>query len=83
MNNADEPIVFIDEHTFKLKRIEPYPENVVKTSFGNTKLKFFNNAEILERFLRTINYKGKNLLLMSSGNFGGIDLAGLTDRILN
>lgn len=82
MNNADHPIVFIDEETFKLKRIEPYDENVVKTSFGNDQLKFFNNAEILERFLRSINYKGKNLLLMSSGNFGGIDLNSLTDKIL-
>lgn len=83
LDNADEAIVFIDEHTFKLKRIEPYDENVVKTSFGNIKLKFFNNAEILERFLRTINYKGKNLLLMSSGNFGGINLEDLKDKILN
>ncbi|HEY0666954.1 MAG TPA: Mur ligase family protein [Sphingobacteriaceae bacterium] len=83
MNKADVSIVFIDEHTFKLKRIEPYNENVVKTSFGNAKLKFFNNAEILERFLLSINYKGKNLLLMSSGNFGGLNLENLKDRILN
>lgn len=83
MNNADEPIVFIDEHTFKLKNMEPYDANVVKASFGNTKLKFFNNAEILEGFLSYINYKGKNLLLMSSGNFGGIDLIKLSSKILD
>jgi UDP-N-acetylmuramate: L-alanyl-gamma-D-glutamyl-meso-diaminopimelate ligase len=83
MDAADEAIVFIDEKTFRQKRIEPYGEEVVKTAFGNAELKFFNNAEILEGFLSCINYKGKNLLLMSSGNFGGMDLKQLTTQILN
>ncbi|HEY0896996.1 MAG TPA: Mur ligase family protein, partial [Sphingobacteriaceae bacterium] len=74
MDMADEAIVFIDEKTFQQKRIEPYGEEAVKTAFGNNELKFFNNAEILDGFLSSINYKGKNLLLMSSGNFGGMDL---------
>ncbi len=83
MDMADEAIVFIDEKTFQQKRIEPYGEDAVKTAFGNNELKFFNNAEILDGFLSSINYKGKNLLLMSSGNFGGMDLQDLTNRILN
>jgi len=74
MDIADEAIVFIDQLTFSQKRIEPYDENIVKEAFGNDELKFFNNPDILVRFLSDINYKGKNLLLMSSGNFGGIDL---------
>jgi UDP-N-acetylmuramate: L-alanyl-gamma-D-glutamyl-meso-diaminopimelate ligase len=84
MDLADEAIVFIDEHTFSQKRIEPYDENIVKEAFGNDELKFFNNPDILVRFLRDINYKGKNLLLMSSGNFGGIDLKELAaDALTN
>ena len=82
MDAADEAIVFIDEHTFSQKRIEPYDKNIVKEAFGNDKLKFFNNPEILVRFLSDINYKGKNLLLMSSGNFGGIDLSKLAESAL-
>lgn len=83
LDHADEAIVFIDEKTFTQKRIEPYGEDVVKKAFGNNELKFFNRAEILEGFLSSINYKGKNLLLMSSGNFGGMDLIQLKDKILN
>lgn len=83
LDKADEAIVFIDEKTFTQKRIEPYGEEVVKKAFGNNELKFFNRAEILEGFLSSINYKGKNLLLMSSGNFGGMDLIQLKDKILN
>jgi UDP-N-acetylmuramate: L-alanyl-gamma-D-glutamyl-meso-diaminopimelate ligase len=83
MDIADEAIVFIDMHTFSQKRIEPYDENIVKRAFGNERLKFFNNPEILVRFLSHINYKGKNLLLMSSGNLAGIDLSELTNNVLN
>ena len=83
MNIADEAIVFIDQHTFSQKRIEPYDETAVKNAFGNEKLKFFNNPDIMVGFLQDINYKGKNLLLMSSGNFGGIDLNKLAKHVLS
>ncbi|MXV50224.1 peptidoglycan synthetase [Pedobacter sp. HMF7647] len=79
---ADEAIVFIDQSTFRHKNLEPYDENVVRKSFGNNKLKYFNDAKILEEFLSYINLKGKNLLLMSSGNFGGINLNILADNLL-
>ena len=83
MDEADEAIVFIDNKIFYQKRLEPYSESIVKQSFDNTKLIFFNNFEKLERFLNNINFKGKNLLLMSSGNFGGIDLNKLKETILS
>ena len=83
MNDADEAIVFIDDTIFLQKKLEPYDESVVKKAFDNTRVNFFNNVEILERFLSSINYKGKNLLLMSSGNFGGMNLDTLTEKVLN
>jgi len=83
MDAADEAIVFIDNTIFLQKKLEPYDEFIVKKAFDNTRVNFFNNVEILERFLSSINYKGKNLLLMSSGNFGGINLDTLTERVLN
>ena len=82
MTDADEAIVFIDDTIFLQKKLEPYDESVVKKAFDNTRVNFFNNVEILERFLSSINYKGKNLLLMSSGNFGGMDLNALTGKVL-
>ncbi len=82
MDLADIAAVFINRHTFEQKKIEPYGENVVKEAFGNTKLNFFNNNEILVEFLSSINYKGKNLLLMSSGDFGGVNLARLAEIAL-
>lgn len=82
MDEANEAIVFVDSKTFYQKGITPYGETIVKQSFANEKLKFFNNLEILEKFLIKINFKGKNLLLMSSGNFGGMNLDKLKETIM-
>lgn len=83
MDEADTAAVFINQRTFDQKNIEPYNESRVKEAFANNELNFFNNSEILVDFLSYINYKSKNLLLMSSGDFGGINLDVLTEIILN
>ncbi|MBC7914126.1 MAG: peptidoglycan synthetase [Pyrinomonadaceae bacterium] len=82
MNEADTAVVFINRRTFEQKGLIPYEENEVKHAFNNNKLNFFNNSEILVEFLSYINYKSKNLLLMSSGDFGGIDLNVLAEKVL-
>jgi UDP-N-acetylmuramate: L-alanyl-gamma-D-glutamyl-meso-diaminopimelate ligase len=82
IDKADIPIVFTDIHNFAQKKVEPYSENVVKQAFGNNELNFFNKTEILVEFLSSINYKGKNLLVMSSGDFCGLNLKDLSDTIL-
>ncbi|MEJ6980268.1 Mur ligase family protein [Pedobacter sp. P351] len=82
MNTADTAVVFINRRTFEQKNMVPFTENEVKSAFNNDKLIFFNNSEILVEFLSYINYKSKNLLLMSSGDFGGIDLNILANKAL-
>ena len=82
LNDADEAIVFIDRKTFEQKKMEPYDASVVKTAFAKDNLLFFNDPQELKAYLEGLSMSGKNLLLMSSGIFGGIDLPGLTDNIL-
>lgn len=74
MKDADKAIVYIDEKTFSQKKMEPLDAKDVQTSFGDDNILFFNEAKQLETYLRGLNFKQTNLLLMSSGNFGGIDL---------
>lgn len=80
MNNADEAIVFIDNKTFVQKKIVPYPAEAVKKSFANDKLRFFNEPGDLLSYLETLNINNSNLLMMSSGNFGGINLNDLKNN---
>ncbi|MFI5453469.1 UDP-N-acetylmuramate--L-alanine ligase [Pedobacter sp. UC225_61] len=77
MKKADVAIVYIDEKTFKHKKIEPVSENDVQTSFNDKNIIFFSEAAQLESYIRSLNFENTNLLLMSSGNFGGMDLVKL------
>lgn len=82
MNEADEAIVFIDKRTFAQKNMEPYSEDVVKSAFARPDLIFFDEPKLLLKYLEDINLTDANLLLMSSGNFGGLDLALLKNNLL-
>ncbi|MEX8547129.1 MAG: UDP-N-acetylmuramate--L-alanine ligase [Mucilaginibacter sp.] len=82
MDEADEAIVFIDRHTFVQKNMEPYENTVVKEAFEKQDLIFFDDANLLFRYLNQLNFKDSNLLMMSSGTFAGSDMAKLTENIL-
>ncbi len=81
MINADIAIVYIDEKTFKQKKITPFSAIDVQTAFKNANLHFFNSSLEFENYLLNINFKNTNLLLMSSGNFGGMDLLKLAHEL--
>jgi UDP-N-acetylmuramate: L-alanyl-gamma-D-glutamyl-meso-diaminopimelate ligase len=74
MFEADIAVVYIDEKTFKQKKMEPLDVADVQTSFNDKNIVFFTDALALENYLRALNFSHTNLLLMSSGNFGGMDL---------
>ncbi|HTD40841.1 MAG TPA: Mur ligase family protein [Mucilaginibacter sp.] len=82
MDEADVAIVFIDKHTFEQKKMEPYPAETVKDAFSRGDLTFYNDPSALEKYLENITMDNTNLLMMSSGNFGGIDLQKLSKKIL-
>jgi len=82
MDEADEAIVFIDKKTLEQKKITPYPAEAVKSAFANEKLLFFNDPAALLVYLEGLSIANSNLLMMSSGNFGGINLIELKNKLL-
>ena len=82
MDKADDAIVFIDEHTFQQKNIEPYPVEVLKDAFAKNNMLVLNQPELLLKHLENISLHHTNLLLMSSGNFGGLNLNTLTEKLV-
>ena len=81
MDMADEAIVYINEKTFQQKKIPAFSELEVQTAFKNAKLQFFNDALHFEKYLLSLSFNNTNLLLMSSGNFGGLDLVKLAQEL--
>lgn len=82
MDEADIPVVFYDRETFAHKKMPVLEESFVTHAFANHHLRIFTDREALQEFLYTQHWKNKNLLLMSSGNFAGMDLGALCAGIL-
>lgn len=77
MDNVDIPKVYFNPHTIQLKKLPPVSEDQVKESFGNPKLEVYTDSSELMNDLLKIDWQGKNLLMMSSGNFDGINITEL------
>ena len=82
MDEADIPVVFYDRETFEHKKMPVLKEDFVIDAFKNDALNIFTDREALHEFLLAQNWQRKNLLLMSSGNFGGLDIDALSKEIL-
>ncbi len=82
LDAADVKIVFIDEKTFQQKGLKQFSENEVKKAFDDNELNFFNQSEKINSYIQTFNLHNVNLLMMSSGNFGGMDLNVLSKKLL-
>ncbi|MCU0415874.1 MAG: Mur ligase family protein [Cytophagaceae bacterium] len=78
----DEPIVYFNPETVAHKKLEALTAQDVKDAFDNPKVKVFMDSKSLEDYLKSLHWSQTNLLLMSSGNFGGIDLTALTNFVL-
>jgi UDP-N-acetylmuramate: L-alanyl-gamma-D-glutamyl-meso-diaminopimelate ligase len=82
MGKADVALVFIDHEAMKLKQMPPLDPQLIIQSFGRGDMKVFSSKEELLSFLLAQNWKDNNLLLMTSGQFGGMDLKVLTTAVL-
>ena len=74
MDNADEAVVFYSNHALELKRMPALAPEKVKQGFAKDNLLVINKKEELEQFLTNQHYSNANLLLMSSGNYDGLDI---------
>ncbi|MDN5396332.1 MAG: Mur ligase domain-containing protein [Chryseobacterium sp.] len=74
MDGLDEAIVFYSEDALKIKRMDPISPELIKEKFKNEGLRVLTNAEELHAYWETLDKKNGVFLMMSSGNFGGLDL---------
>ncbi|HET8829007.1 MAG TPA: Mur ligase family protein [Pelobium sp.] len=82
INGADFAIVYIDYKTVAQKQMKPFNESDVISAFGCKNLNFYDNPDKLKTYLESFDLGECNLLMMSSGTFGGIDLVTLAKSFL-
>lgn len=83
MDLADVAIVYYNPHTIEHKRLENISIEEVKKAFERDDLIIFNSSENLKNYLESIDWADKNLLLMSSGNYDGIDVDNFAKELLH
>ncbi|MDP4128616.1 MAG: Mur ligase family protein [Bacteroidota bacterium] len=81
LDPADAALLYYSAHALELKRLPPLDPQVIRNGFANPELEILNSAQELSRWLRRQSYENSNLLLMSSGNYDGLDIATFAKEI--
>jgi len=79
---ADEAVIYFNPHTIEHKKLKPITEEQVKQAFGGNNVKVYTDSKIMLSDLLKMNFSTKNLLMMSSGNFDGIDFKDLGEKVV-
>ena len=82
MELADEAIVYFNPHTIEHKKLKPISIEQVKNAFGGNNLEVIIDSKIIQEKLKAMNWENKNLLLMTSGNFDGMDFKEFADLLI-
>lgn len=82
-NAPDEAIVYYNEEVLKHKNLAMLSPEEVKKAFGRDDLKVITDSQVLQDLLQGRDWKNTNLLMMSSGTFGGMDLKAFAKELTN
>ncbi|MDY2587460.1 UDP-N-acetylmuramate--L-alanine ligase [Winogradskyella aquimaris] len=74
LDAADVAVVFYSPHAVEIKKLEEVTKDQIANAFERDDLIIYTNPEEFRNFLFSQNFDNKSLLLMSSGNYGGLDL---------
>ncbi|MBL4577725.1 MAG: peptidoglycan synthetase [Flavobacteriales bacterium] len=79
---ADEAIVYFNPHTIEHKKLDPISKDQVREAFGGGNLKVFTNSTELTEYLKTLDHGKQAYLMMTSGNFDGVDFDALAENLI-
>ncbi|MFN4145902.1 MAG: UDP-N-acetylmuramate--L-alanine ligase [Runella sp.] len=79
---ADVAVIYYNPHTIAHKKLEPISPQEIREAFERKDLQVFTHQEDLLQFLNEQDWRNSNLLMMSSGTFGGMDLRALAAKIV-
>ena len=82
MKEADVAFVYYNPEVIQHKHLKYIDPEQVKLAFGGTNITVFTDSDALQQALRKLNYDNTALLLMTSGNFSGVNLKEFADELL-
>jgi UDP-N-acetylmuramate: L-alanyl-gamma-D-glutamyl-meso-diaminopimelate ligase len=73
LDTADVAVVFYSPHAVEIKKLEEVTKEQISSAFERDDLIIYTNPDDFKQFLFAQDFNDKALLLMSSGNYGGLD----------
>jgi UDP-N-acetylmuramate: L-alanyl-gamma-D-glutamyl-meso-diaminopimelate ligase len=73
LDKADKAVVFYSPHAVKIKQLDSVSEQQISNSFQRDDLIIFTNPTEFKEFLFSQKLDQSAVVLMSSGNYGGLD----------
>jgi UDP-N-acetylmuramate: L-alanyl-gamma-D-glutamyl-meso-diaminopimelate ligase len=73
LDYADKAVVFYSPHAVKIKQLEKVSEQQIADAFQRDDLIIYTNPEEFKTFLFSQKLNKSAIVLMSSGNYGGLD----------
>ncbi len=73
LDPADVAVVFYSPHAVKIKKLEAISSEQIAAAFQREDLIIYTNPDEFKTFLFSQEFNDTSLLLMSSGNYGGLD----------
>jgi len=81
LDAADVAVVFYSPHAVEIKKLEKVTHEQIARAFERDDLIIYTNPDDFKNFLFSQDFSNKALLLMSSGNYGGLDFAEVKNLI--
>jgi UDP-N-acetylmuramate: L-alanyl-gamma-D-glutamyl-meso-diaminopimelate ligase len=73
LDKADEAVVFYSPHAVEIKRLKEVTKEQIAKAFQRDDLIIYTDPKEFKDFLFSHNLENTAVLLMSSGNYGGLD----------
>ena len=80
---ADEAVIFFLPESVAIKKLEAVTPTQISEAFQREDLNIFTDAMSFHEFVKNKKYSNSTLLLMSSGNYGGLNLEELRNIIVS
>jgi len=73
LDPADEAVVFFSPEALEIKKMQPISKEQIRKAFDKKDLIVYTTPQEFKEHLQDLDYSNSVLLLMSSGNYGGLD----------
>jgi UDP-N-acetylmuramate: L-alanyl-gamma-D-glutamyl-meso-diaminopimelate ligase len=83
LDRASSAFVYFNPHALTIKKLPPISAEMVKEAFGDSRIQVFSNSDMLFSKMKELRYKNPVFLLMSSGDFDGVNLNSLYGELVS